>query len=244
MYHSFRVCGAPDCDLCTKDASGRWRAAFVVHESWKKQPQSSDPAGDGAGGVDKPRRSLIPHACEHCRMPFIPKISAAPFASHEGKGESSALSESASGGDELDVSESGSERQGVSGVGSPREGGVVILEGSLAGGSAGSSPLTSSVTVGAGDRADPDTPCSPLEVASHRLSSASSSESQQSCISSTRSGSVGGMFGEDEYESDSFCSGDCKMSYMLSTPMALRRRRKKAEMARAAAQAALAEPQM
>lgn len=246
VYHSFKVCGAPDCELCTKDGRGRWRAAFLVHdEGWAKRNGSPFPgASPSLGVIDAvaegraaPQRSLIQRACEHCRMPFIPKSSADASLEH-------GLSSTTGSVDELDVSESSSDRQDSGYRGSPRDGGVVVLEGSLAGGSTGSVSSASSV-VGTGDEGKTDGPLSPLGVMMrNRASSASSSpESHQSSISSSRSGSVSSMFAE-ESEYDGFCSGDCKMSYMLSTPMAIRRRRAAAEARAAAAHAARLNPQM
>lgn len=247
VYHSFKVCGAPDCELCTKDGRGRWRAAFLVHdEGWAKRNGSPFPGaspslgviGAVSEGMVAPKRSLIQRACEHCRMPYIPKSLADASLEHGG------LSSTTGSVDELDVSESSSDRQGSGYRGSPRDGGVVVLEGSLAGGSTGSVSSASSV-VGAGEEGKTDGPLSPLGVMmSNRPPSVSSSpESHQSSVSSSRSGSVSSMFTE-ESDYDGFCSGDCKMSYMLSTPMAIRRRRAAAEARAAAAYAAHLNPQM
>lgn len=84
--HSFAVCGAPGCEVCTRDGTGY--IGGIGHRGLQ-QSQSYDQLASAdssthrlsAGSffevpspVEKPGRKLIQHACENCRMPYIPKV--------------------------------------------------------------------------------------------------------------------------------------------------------------------------
>ena len=221
IFHSFTACGAPDCKLCTKNASGRWQALFGSRDNWTKRYEG--------GGVGKPRRSLILQTCEHCRMPYIPKGAA---THHEAEEEDSdallveafAASTMACGVHDVGFLEScsGARGAGEQGPAKQSEWRDVILKNSPAGGSTTpSSPAFSFVT--AEKKKEDGKNSGHVRVkASNQLPLVSSSESQQSCVSSERTGEISD---EEHDDLEGFCSGDCKMSHILLTPMAVRQQR-------------------
>lgn len=196
-FHSFTVCGAPGCKVCSDEGAAQ-QAAFYLSDRTG--------GGEGAEAGGRPGRSLIQHACEQCRMPFIPKVRDP---------------EDVAGQQGLKDIANGSECGGSSAASSP-------VEGTLAGGvSAASSFSTVAEAEEEHDR-DVDLEFSPLVGARPRSSPRQQQPQPQQMLQANDDNCLA---------EEGFCSGDCKMSYMLTNPAAVRRRRAAAA-ANAAARAA------
>lgn len=257
-FHSFTSCGAPGCQLCSKDGRDRQAAVFLSDRGLGKEQPGGHATADG-----RPGSSLILHTCEHCRMPFIPKVA---VADRQRESDSNDRARQEEGAREAAAVASQFSSSGASNLSS--DGGLVALEGSLAGCSISSS-TPSSLSVGDGEQEQEqeqheERPSSPLVGDRSRTSSTASGSQKSSGSGSGISSAYGssstsstisnssnhqnnhssrgvGMYGTDEDDDGhGFCSGDCKMSYMLTNPAAVRRRRAAAT-ARAAARAAQIE---
>lgn len=205
-FHSFTVCGTPGCKVCTDEGSSQQSAFYL-----------SDRTGGGERNevCERPGRSLIQHACEHCRMPFIPKIrDPEDFVGRKGSKDIAERSES-----------------GVSSAGSS------LVEGTLAGGFSVASSFSTVAEVEEGEEehdGDAELEFSPL--VGPRPSRPSPGQQQPQPQQALQANDYDDSFFSDE----GFCSGDCKMSYMVNNPAAVRRRQAAAA-ANAAVKAARAE---
>lgn len=258
-FHSFTVCGAPGCEVCTHDdtgvdgvggrgglgVSGHHSPLFIPGAGAAGHSRVPSPAFENTP-LDKPGRRLIQHACEHCRMPFIPKVDpqATTWSARTQVGGVS-------------------RGWGAAGVAAAGTGGVDADKASCDG-----KPAEAAECVPTAPSTPSPTPPPNADSASagadggvvdysRRWHGSYSSSSDRSTTTSSASGGgsdgngpsfshsnpraeTGNGYDDDEEHAPGFCSGDCKMSYMLTNPAALRRQRAAAA-AKAAARAAHAE---
>lgn len=193
--HSFTVCGAPGCQVCSNDASGQHAGFFL--------------GGDGVArrnhghSLERRGRRMIQYACANCRMPYIPKAEPEDELRHSARHDHGA--ERRWGGD--DVSDAMPAGEG--------------------------DDLHQSHVTG---RAEAPRGTRGIE----RGSQQSQSRGHQPSAPSTNSASASSAENELHAHQPGFCSGECRLSYMLTNPNA-RRRQRAAAAAKAAARAALAE---
>lgn len=220
-FHSFTVCGAPGCKVCSSEGAAQ-RAAFYVSD--RSRGGGGEEGGGEAGGGRPAGRSLVQRACEHCRCPFVPKPSGGEDEEVQGSSSDSKKADDVVGSDECDGDSSSAASS--------------IVEGTLAGG--GMSSAGSSFS-SANDGEEGHLPVSPLVgVMGARPAGSFARRPQQQQQQARQMLGGNGDDCLDAEQEEGFCSGDCKISYMLTNSAAVRRRRAVAA-ANAAARAAAIE---